>query len=161
MTDIHDKRTPPTVFTRANTLAVQFFGRPLSFDRQASHLNAMPPPGMGPQLPFNSMFWQPGTRGVDMFLQPRQSWVDHVNFIHPAAPTVSRTLSFVRVHEARAVIVVPAPDTLTAWWAPELLLGSPGVSHYEVFEGFALSVFWAVRRYPISSLHDTPTGVCV
>ena len=66
----------------------------------------MPPAGIGRRLPFNSLYWQPGSHGVDMFLQPASIWQAHINFIYPAAPTVTRTLAFIRDIGARAVVVV-------------------------------------------------------
>ena len=68
--DVYGDRTPPRVFAAADRLAVRLWGRRLSFDRQASHLNRMPPPGMGPPLPYNALWNQPDCAGVDMFLQP-------------------------------------------------------------------------------------------
>ena len=144
--DVYDQRTPRQVFARADQLARRYFGRPISFDRQASHLNAMPPAGMGPRLPFNSMYWQPGSHGVDMFFQPRRCWLAHINFIHPATPTVGRTIAFIRDVGARAVVVVPATTTLTSWWGPELLQGSDWVLHTEVVSGFRVTLFGPQRR---------------
>ena len=144
--DTQDQRTPPKVFARANELSRLYFGHPISFDRQASHLNAMPPPGMGPRLPFNSMYWQPGCQGVDMFLQPRRSWLAHVNFVHPATPTVGRTLAFVRNLGARAIIVVSEAVALASWWGPELTLSSDSVLHSERTAGFRVAVFGPLCR---------------
>ena len=45
--DTYGQCTPERVFTAANQLALRLWASPLSFDRQASHLNAMPPAHWG------------------------------------------------------------------------------------------------------------------
>ena len=86
--DKYGQRTPESVFIEANTLAWRLWDRFISFDRQASHLNAMPPLGMGDHLPYNALWHQPGCYGVDMFLQDARSYAKHINFIHPASTTI-------------------------------------------------------------------------
>ena len=90
--DTYGHTTPERVFLAADDHAIRLWRSPLSlaFDRQASHLNAMPPRALGRcPLPFNSFWAQPGSSGVDMFLQPLTSWQAHVNFIYLAIPTVA------------------------------------------------------------------------
>ena len=126
--DVYDERTPTPVFLVANDMAFRAWGRHISFDRQASHLNAMPPPGMGPQLPFNAQWHQPGCSGVDMFIQPFSSWQRHINFVHPAAPTVGRVLSFLPATQSRTIVVIPLRIADgSQWWSNLVRFGGPGV----------------------------------
>ena len=83
-----------------------------------------------------------------MFLQPASSWQAHINFIYPAAPTVARTLAFIRDIGARAVVVVPALAALTSWWAPQLQTFMDAVLHAETTDEFRITVFGPPRRYP-------------
>ena len=46
-----------------NDLVLEFFGGPITFDCQSSHINVIPPPDMTPKLPFDSMWLQPGCYG--------------------------------------------------------------------------------------------------
>ena len=138
--DTYDATTPPQVFLAANKAAVDTWGRGLSFDRQASHLNVMSPPGLGPKLRFNSLWLQPGSAGVDMFLQPRACWRREINFIHPARPTIGRTLTFVRNIGARAVIVFPISGRQSAWWTVWTEPGGPGVVMSFTTGGFRVVV---------------------
>ena len=136
--DTYGQQTPEGVFLAADRLAVRLWGAHLSFDRQASHLNAMPPRSLGLRpLPFNSLWNQPGSSGVDMFLQPPASWMANINFIHPAVPTVGRVLSFLPVTLARSVVVIPCRLVDDCpWWANFAARGSPGVLHTERVLGF-------------------------
>ena len=136
--DEFDVRTPPTVYRAANNMAVRLWGRGLSFDRQASHLNAMPPPGLGDQLPYNSLWHQPGCHGVDMFLQDAWSYAKHINFVHPAAPTVGRVLTFLPANKCRAVVVIPLESTYGRWWSTWTRIGGPGVVDRLVVDGFVV-----------------------
>ena len=52
---IYDARTPALVFLAADVAASRTWDRSLTFDSQASHLNVMPPPGLGENLRFNSL----------------------------------------------------------------------------------------------------------
>ena len=124
--DVYGQLTPPEVFWTANELAVQLWGSPISFDRQASHINVMPP-GPRVKLPFNARWHQPGCADVDMFLQPRSSWAAHVNFIHPAAPTTGRVFTFLPFTRARIVVAVPTALTVGRWWSSWAQRGGPGV----------------------------------
>ena len=156
--DPHDSATPPEVFRAANNIAVSTWGRPISFDRQASHLNVMPPPGMGPSLPFNSLWHQPGSHGVDMFLQPRWSWQSHINFIHPARPTVGRVLAFLPATASRAVVVFPAYLASGAWWSPYASVGGPGIVHSVTLNSFLIL---AVDHSPSSPMACSLPRVCL
>ena len=134
--DVFDHRTPKRVFAAANAMAHECFGLPVTFDRQASHLNVMPPDGMGPKLPFNSLWYQPGSHGIDMFNQPARSWHRHVNFIHPAEPTTGRVLTFLQAVEARAVVVIPLASAVGAWWASFAQPEAPGVMAFRIVDAF-------------------------
>ena len=138
--DVYGDVTPAPVFAEANRAARRTWGRDLSFDRQATHLNVIPPSGMGAKLKFNSLWLQPGSAGVDMFIQPRASWQSEINFIHPAAPTIGRTLTFVQEIGARAVIVFPASLGLAAWWSPWSTPNGPGVVESFLAGGFRVVV---------------------
>ena len=137
--DPHPHRTPAEVFVVANNMAVRHFGRGVSFDRQATHMNVMPPPGMGPPLPFNARWHQPGCAGVDMFLQPVASWRAHVNYIYPAAPTTGRVFTFLREVGARAIVVCKADLADSAWWANYTREGGPGVLQSRWYLGFLIT----------------------
>ena len=149
--DPHDSRTPVNVFRAANDLALSTWGRPISFDRQASHLNAMPPRGLGPRLPFNSLWHQPGSHGVDMFLQPASSWQRHINFVHPSRPTIGRVLTFLPATGCRAIVVFPAALAHAHWWATYATAGSPGVVSVFTVDAF---VILAVDHSSASQWHD-------
>ena len=138
--DKYGQRTPESVFIEANTLAWRLWDAYISFDRMASHLNAMPPASWGvKQLPFNSLWNQPGSSGVDMFVQPPESWQSHINFIHPAAPTVGRVLSFLPATGARAIVVIPTRlVTGVAWWSNMTRIGGPGVVSTRQLDGFLI-----------------------
>ena len=150
--DYYGLQTPANVFAEADRLARVQWGAPLSFDRMATHLNAMPPRGWGPQLPFNSLFVQPGSHGVDMFLQPRSSWQRELNFVHPPEPAIGRVLTFLPSVAARAVVVFPANFRRERWWTNLSRVGSPGVVSSSLFQGFLIIVIDHSWRY----LHDLP-----
>ena len=107
----------------------------------------MPPPDLGSRLPFNSLFVQPGSHGVDMFLQPRASWQRELNFIHPPAPAIGRVLAFLPSVAARAVVVFPLACRRESWWASMTRVGSPGVLSSSAFGGFRLIVIDHSCRY--------------
>ena len=136
--DHHGDRTPRAVFTQADDMAVRLWGRRISFDRQATHLNAMPPPGMGHKLPFNALWHQPGCAGVDMFVQPLTSWRSHINFIHPALPTVARVLTFLPETCARSVVVTPEKYVQGTWHEPWTVEGGEGVVEVIRTDGFRI-----------------------
>ena len=131
--DTYGHSTPKLVFLAADRIATRLWAAPLSFDRQASHLNVMPPRSLGrPPLPFNSLWNQPGSSGVDMFLQPVASWQGNINFIHPAAPTIGRVLSFLPATSSRSVVVIPCRFVDNCpWWSTFTVAGGPGVRHSE------------------------------
>ena len=151
--DTYDDRSPPEVFWTANELSLRVWGDELSFDRQASHLNVMPP-GSSRSLPFNALWQQPGCQGVDMFAQPRESWQRHLNFIHPARPTTGRVLSFLPFVGARAIVVFPAGLDTGSWWANWARSGGPGVLVRITVESFvilAVDHSGSITRAPSSS----------
>ena len=100
----------------------------------------MPPPGMGARLHFNSLWLQPGSSGADMFLQPAACWRREINFVHPARPTLGRTLTFIEAVKARAVVVFPASSQPTEWWSSWALPGGPGVLETFTIAGFRVVV---------------------
>lgn len=66
-------------------LVIQSIALPATIDRFATAKNTVLPK-------FNSLFFEPGTHGVDAFAQ-----VDYqceINFIHPPFSIVGRTLAF-------------------------------------------------------------------
>ena len=136
--DKYDVRTPPSVFAAADRMARRLWGRGVSFDRMASHLNAMPPPGMGKTLPFNSFWSQPGSAGVDMFVQPLSSWAEHINFIHPPRPLLGRVVTFLQATRSRCTLVIPDGTHRGAWWSSWVSCGGPGVRCTCVVEGYLL-----------------------
>ena len=147
--DTHGDATPAAVFAFASALAQRLWGRPLSIDRMASHMNVMPPPGMGKKLPFNSKWAQPGTHGVDMFVQPPKSWRDHINFIHPARPAVGRVITFLTATRSRTVVVTPEAGVPSSWWSTWAMPGGPGVVESHLVNGFRVTAVdhrpWSTR----------------
>ena len=137
--DSHEDRTPRNVFAEANRMARRAWGRQLSFDRQASSANAMPPRGMGERLPFNARWHQPGCQGVDMFLQPVWSWRQHINYVYPAEPTTGRVLTFLQEVRARAVVVCKAGHASGKWWSNFVRRSGPGVVESKLLSGFLLT----------------------
>ena len=75
-----------------------------------------------------------------MFLQPAACWRAHINFVHPARPTLGRTLTFIQAMRARAVVVFPVAMGLTSWWGSWALTGGPGVRESFTSGGFHLVV---------------------
>ena len=73
---------------------------------------------------------------MDMFLQPTQSWVDNVNFIHPARPTAGRVVTFLPSTGARSVLAIPHALTVGRWWSPWLERSAPAVLDSFVSHGF-------------------------
>ena len=73
-----------------------------------------------------------------MFVQPRESWAAHINFLHPAAPTVGRSLSFLPFTMARTVLVCPSPLLVGRWWSFYALPSGPGVCAVVVTSGFTV-----------------------
>ena len=136
--DVHGQLTPTLVFAEASRVAVSIWGRTLSFDRQASHLNVIPPRSWHrPPLPFNSLCHQPGSAGVDIFLQPASSWQRHINFVHPASPTIGRLLTFLPSTASRTVVVIPTRiATGRPWWSNLVRRGAPGVVSVRRSHGF-------------------------
>lgn len=64
---------------------IQSIALPATIDRFATAQNALLPK-------FNSLFFEPGTHGVDAFAQI--DYLCEVNFIHPPFSIVGRTLAF-------------------------------------------------------------------
>lgn len=140
--DRHDRRTPPRAFAIADSRARALWGRGITFDRQASHLNAMPPPEQGPTLPFNSLWLQPGSAGVDMFLQPPESWLSNINYVFPAGPTVGRVLTFLPSTRSKVVVAIPLQWLQCgSWWDPWTSPTAPGLLESVVVEDFRILFF--------------------
>lgn len=123
-TDRHAERSPVSVFNEANAIAIRLWRRPISFDRAASHGNAMPPDPSLPPLPFNSRHFTPGTSGVDMFLQT--NWRQHINYVFPPSPVVGRLLGFLPSTRSRSIVIFREPVAST-WWTPMTSPNAAGV----------------------------------
>ena len=109
--------TPPLVFAAANAAAIRTWGRGLSFDRQASHINVMPPPASAPSYALICSGYN----------QVQLAWICSSNHVPVGAEKLTsftRTLIFVHNMGARAVVVFPAQVLHSAWWSQ---LGGPGV----------------------------------
>ena len=76
-----------------------------------------------------------------MFAQPLASWRAHINFVHPAAPTVGRVLTFIPSVAARAVVVIPATSARYQWWSALTLVGAPGLLSSGVVNGFLVLAY--------------------
>ena len=75
-----------------------------------------------------------------MFLQPVESWRAHINFIHPATPTVGRVLSFLPATASRSVVVIPVRLVDDCpWWGTFVSPGGPGVLAVERLLGFLVA----------------------
>ena len=72
----------------------------LDVDRFATDANAVLPV-------YNTMFWEPGSSGVDAFAQG--DWMTKVNFCNPPFAQVARLVRFLTVERrgARALVIVP------------------------------------------------------
>ena len=93
------RRTPAAVILHANSVATSIWGRPLTFDRAASANNAIP------GLPFNSLWPQPGSAGVNLFLQ--KDWHAHINFVHVPFALLHRLHTFLPSTRSKAVVLAP------------------------------------------------------
>ena len=116
-------RTPLKVFTHADRVARTIWGSPITFDRAASAANALP------GLPFNSLWPQPGSAGVDLFAQ--DDWEHHINFIHVPFATLPRLLAFLPTTNSRAVVLAPMIHGRS--WSHKILPGAPGFVHRLVY----------------------------
>lgn len=133
----HDYRSPGAVVALANAMARRLWGGNLSFDQAASHRSAIWVQGR--QLPFNSVCFQPGAVGVDMF-RCIDSWRTEINYVFPPRPILGRLLTFLPTTKARAIVTVrlPVPN---AWWSFAVAAGAPGLIGRGGRDGFALFAY--------------------
>ena len=136
--DTHGHSTSKACFARADAIARRLWHRSISFDRMATPDNVMPPKGMGPSLPFNSRWRQPGSAGVDMFAQHIDSWRGNINFVHPPVPLIGRVCSFLSATDSRSIVIVPEHLVHKSWWASYVLPASPHVRAVEVVNGMRI-----------------------
>ena len=115
----NDYRTPSVVVQHANDMALSLWGRPLTFDRAASANNALP------GLPFNSLWPQPGSAGIDLFEQ--KDWQSQINFVHVPFSVLPRLLAFLPTTQSKAVVLAPVIHGRT--WMHKTLPGAPGFVH--------------------------------
>lgn len=85
----------------------------LTWDRFASAANHLP------GLPYNSLYMDPTSAGVDALSQPAACWRRHLNWLNPPWRLILKTL--VKVRETRARAVLLAPVWRTAPWWPMLV----------------------------------------
>ena len=133
----HDERSPQLVVEAANSMAEQIWHQSISFDQAASHRSAIHV--RGHRLPFNAFCMQPGASGVDTFRCWR-SWQVNVNFIHPPAPMIGRTATFLPSTGARVVLVIPEP-TEQQWWQYAIQPGAQGIRAQTRIHGFVITAF--------------------
>jgi hypothetical protein len=119
----NDFRTPPLVFQEANRVAVQLWGQPIGFDRAASAANRLA------DLPFNSLWPQVGSVGIDLFRQT--DWHLYINFVHVPFAMLPRLLAFLPSTKARVVLLAPLIHKRS--WTPKVLPGAPGVIHRIIY----------------------------
>ena len=119
----HDQQSPAEVIAIANSMALNLWGSPLSFDQAASHLSAISIDGK--KLPFNAFCHQPGASGVDMFRQ-WSSWLNNINYVYPPRPMIGRTASFLPTTRARSILVFEEPMPVS-WWSFATGPGAPGL----------------------------------
>lgn len=115
--DLTDWQLHPAVFA----IVDEYFG-PHEVDRFASHSNKL-------LDRFNSMFWCPGTDGVDCF---SQIWKGVNNWCNPPFNLIGRLIRFLHAQEAVATVVVPV-WTARPWWP---LLCPDGVCFGKFVTGF-------------------------
>ena len=92
-----------------------------------------------------------------MFLQPHRSWLAHINFVHPATPTLGRLLSFLPHTRARTIVVFPSALARGQWWTNMIRLGAPGVRFVRRIHGFVVVAFDHTRH---RSLTHIPHSAC-
>ena len=119
----HDQRSPKLVVAAANKMALELWGRPLSFDQMASHRSAITVDNT--KLPFNAFCHQDGAAGVDSFTQ-WVSWEKHVNYVYPPEPMTGRLLTFLPSTNAVVITAIPLPLPC-AWWTFTVLKSATGV----------------------------------
>lgn len=85
---------------------------PLEFDRFASFRTAQCPPGTHTRLPYNSLFVDEGSAGIDALTA---DWAGCMNYAFPPVPLVSDVLSIVRTSRCKCVLVAPVWPS-QAWW---------------------------------------------
>ena len=119
----NDFCTPPLVIQEAHRVSRWLWGRPLSFDRAASALNALP------GMLFNSLWPQVGSAGIDLFRQT--DWGDHTNFVHLPFGQLPRLFAFLPSTRAKAVVL--APMIYARQWTPMTLPGAPGLIHRVIY----------------------------
>lgn len=139
----HDERSPQQVVDAANTLALQLWGKGLSFDQAASHRSAVKVAGR--RLQFNAMCYQPQAAGVDMF-RCIQSWRSNVNYVFPPTPMIGRLLTFLPTTGARVIVALKAPLT-NGWWSYTIQPHSPGLVTSRRVCGFWLFAFNFARNW--------------
>ena len=119
----HDDRSPHYLVNAANRIAVEAWGKELSFDQAASHRSAI---RVGARtLPFNAFCMQPGASGVDMFRQ-WDSWPGNINYVYPPAPMTGRLVTFLPHVQAKAVVCFKAPVP-AEWWSFAVQPAAEGV----------------------------------
>ena len=133
----HDTRSPPSVVTAANNLAMQLWHQELSFDQAASHRSAVSINGR--KLPFNAFCMQPGASGVDTF-RCWDSWRDNVNYIFPPFPMTGRLTTFLPFTQSKTVLALPIPKG-TAWWHYALSPRAQGFRAQITVDGFLITAF--------------------
>ena len=140
----HDVRSPQHVVDHANSVALDLWGKQLSFDQAASHVSAVRVGGC--RLPFNAFCWQPGASGVDTFSQI-QSWRDNINYVFPPAPMVGRMVTFIPHTKSRAILVIPR-TARNGWWSHAIVRGAEGMIHQSVVGDFLVSAFDFKEKRP-------------
>ena len=133
----HDNRSPGLIVAMANKMSQRLWCRDLSFDQAASHLSAVWV--RGHQLPFNSVCFQPGAAGVDMF-RCISSWRGQINYVFPPRPILGRLFTFLPTTRAKAIVVVQLPVP-NAWWSFAVVPGAVGLVDRCEQAGFALFAY--------------------
>ena len=105
--DLFDCQLRPFLFG----LIWQAFG-PLGFDRFASYATAQCAPGTTVRLPYNSLFADEGTAGVDALAA---DWSGCVSYAFPPAPLIAEVLRIVRASRCKCALVAPVWPS-QVWW---------------------------------------------
>ena len=133
----HDLKSPSSVVEAANLMALELWGKPVSFDQAASHVTAISINGK--QLPFNAFCMQEEAAGVDMFTQ-WQSWENNVNYVYPPEPMTGRLLTFLPKTNAVAIVVLPLPIPCE-WWSYTIQPFADGVMRQTTVQKFLITAF--------------------
>ena len=113
--DTSDCRLKPSLFHRI----WRKLG-PVSFDRFASFVTAQRHPSSNKRLPYNSLFADEGSAGVNALYQ---SWAGQANYAFRPVHVISKVVDLVRAAKCKCVLVAPVWPS-QPWWPDVLALST-------------------------------------